>query len=60
MQPVEAGVGARIVMCNQCEKQAEADRVFWLAVRRALLALVKAVEVRHGLGTQDHQDKRAA
>lgn len=47
-------------MCNQCEKQAEADRVFWLAVRRALLALVKAVEVRHGLGTQDHQDKRAA
>lgn len=31
----------------------EADRVFWLAVRRALLALVAAIEARFGFARTD-------
>jgi hypothetical protein len=29
------------------------DRVLWLAIRRALLMIVKAIEVRYGLGTPE-------
>ncbi len=29
------------------------DRLFWIAFRRALLMIVKAIEVRYGIGKEE-------
>ncbi len=44
-------------MCQQCAKRTEQDRAFWATARRALLMLVKAIDVK--LGADEKQDKAA-
>jgi hypothetical protein len=33
------------------------DRQFWIAIRRALLAIVKAIEKRYNVGKRDLETK---
>ena len=40
--------------------QYEADRVMWLAIRRGVLAIVKAIDVRYGVESQPRKDARRA
>jgi hypothetical protein len=44
-------------MCEQCRVREDADRIMWLAIRRGLLALVRAIETRYG---DARNEKRAA
>lgn len=37
-------------MITRPSTTADPDRLFWLAIRAALLAMVAAIEQRHGLG----------
>lgn len=49
-------------MCSECQRreqdQREADRRMWQAIRRGLLAVVKAIDVRYGDAGQ-RQDRAA-
>lgn len=43
-------------MCDTCRRRDDADRLMWQAIRRGLLAIVKAIEVRY----QERDERRAA
>lgn len=36
-----------------CAEREHADRIMWWAIRRGLLALVKAIDTRYGFGGDD-------
>ncbi len=51
-------------MCEQCREREERDRIMWMAIRvgllgvsRGVLAVVKAIEVRHDI---QREEKKAA
>ena len=47
-------------MCDNCRRREDADRLMWAAIRRGLLAVVKAIEVRYAEKPETTQERRAA
>ena len=43
------------MMCDDCRRREDADRLLWATLRRALLMAVKAIEARYGLGRDDRK-----
>ena len=44
--------------CEACRSRQDSERRMWLAIRRGLLAIVKAIDVRYG-ATEQRQDRAA-
>ena len=42
-------------MCERCTSREDADRLLWVAIRRALLGIVSAIEKRYGLGRDERK-----
>lgn len=40
---------------HDAETDADANRALWLAVRRGLLAIVRAIEVRYNVGNDNNR-----
>ena len=47
-------------MCRECQRQAEADRAMWAAIRRALLMAAAAIQKRYDDRDDPKQVRRAA
>lgn len=47
-------------MCGECQRQQDADRRMWLAIRRALLMAAAAIQKRYDAEPAQVDNRRAA